>query len=420
MSSGVELIVFPIAVLTRMAFTSVNKAASGAAERQQRRIEARAWAERALADHDLLRSRIDAARGRYGEAITAMPPVDRRELSSTDEARAEAARARLAVLVRDAANRLRLELAAAGTAELVAGLRTGLASVTAPATAPTGPPAAPDPASPAETVRRVLERLDATVPAATRETLETRAAAVLTAGPGRVSALADDLRDGVRQANDSVAHRRARLAELHARLERNARYAALAGPAAEAMEEVRRALIATGDDPDPDWPALSAEVDDSINHALAAVLRDYAAGAVRDAFEEVGCEVEEGFDVLLVEQGAAHLRRPEWTDLAVRVRQDDVQGGQSLRLTLVAPEDSAAEIDAATEKKWCGTVDELLPALAARDLGVEVVERTAPGAGYVQPVSQTRFPFGDAEETDERSAGRRRPVEPRQRRAPRQ
>jgi hypothetical protein len=426
MSSGVELLVFPIGLLAMAAVRAGGSAVNAAAARQQRRIEARARADRALVEYDVLRGRVEEARQRFGSAITPMPELDRRGLDSTDAETAGIALRRLTDLVAGADARLRQEAAYAGTAALLAGLEAGLRTAAGGLDAAAGArsaasaPAAPDRRSPAETVRRVFERLDPTVTPAIRIELESRAANVLTAAPGRATLLADDLRDGVQQANDAVAVRRARLVDLHERLDRHSRHAVQAGPGRDALDGARRLLLAAGDDPDPDWPSLTAAVDQAVDRTVAAALRAYAATSVREALQEVGCEVEEDFDVLLVEDGVAHLRRPGWTDLAVRVRQADAESGQSLRFSLVAPKDTAVSLDAGTETRWCDTVDELLPALSSRGLGADVVERSKAGEGYVQPVERARFPFSaDTDENAEPAVRRRAPERREQRRAAR-
>jgi hypothetical protein len=383
-SSGVEIVAFPFglaafavggaAMLGAGLLRAGGGMANAVAARQQRRIEAAAREERARIEFDAVRHRVEDARRTFGDLIS--PPPD---IAPGDLPAATAFCER----------RLREELAAAGTAALVAGLAQSLGQLRQPA-APAGPVApgpggAPDPRGVAETVRRVLGRLDSAVPESVRAQVHARASHALAATPGQAASLVDDLRAGIQQANDDLANRRARLADLHQLLDRHT---------GEQIDQARRLLYGAADDPDPDWPALELAVEAAIAEVVAAAVERYTATALREALAGIGCEVEEDFDTLLVDAGMAHVRRPEWNGLAVRVRRQPREAGTgaALRLSLIGAR-GAPGLDEDTERGWCGTVDTLLPAL--RELGVEtaVRERSEIGAGHVQLVDPARFPF---------------------------
>jgi hypothetical protein len=420
------------------AVVGTSKAADAVAARQQRRIETRARIERATTDYNALLHRVETARERHGDAVSPLPPLPAGVLTTARPADAHAALATIAAALDAGERRLRDELARARTARLVASLAAvgavgaggpfpGVppAAATAPASGrvggggpsagpPVGPPVVPDDL--ADSVRRVFGRLDSAVAASVQAELDGRARQVLLARPGEAERLLDDLRFGVQRANDDLAARRARLADLHERLDRFA---------GEAVVAVRRRLYDAADDPDPDWGALEAAVNAAIDHAVAQAVRAYTAQALRESLEEVGCEVEEGFDVLLVANGFAHLRRPGWDDLAIRVRAGDGDG--VLRFNAVAPRDGDGRMDEATEHGWCATFDELLARLAEAGVPIEVTERSEIGDAHVQRVDPSRFPFAradveaevDVEAEAEIQAGRRRGRDRRDAREPR-
>src|SRR5207248_1928260 len=289
------------------------------------------------------------------------------------------------------------EITAARTEHVMAGVAAAIARVQAagPApVAPVGPAAAPMPAAElAESWRRVLGRLDSAVPSATAARFERRAADAL-AVPSAATArrLLDDLRYTIDRANAEVAQRRARLAELGRRL---------AHHAGTAVDEARIRIAAAADDPDPDLPGLERLVDDAVvaaEHAAAEAfaaavpaMRDYATRALRESLEEIGCAVEPDFEVTLVRDGMAHVQRPGWEDLAVRVRTNPRDNTMSFNL--VTPRDGTASDLATVEQQWCGAVDDLLPALADRGVEVAVTRRSEEGTAEAQQVDPARYPF---------------------------
>jgi hypothetical protein len=64
--------------------------------RQPRGIEVRACLDRARIEHTALQRRVDAARQRYGGAITPLPDLDDRQLRAADDAAADVVLSRVA------------------------------------------------------------------------------------------------------------------------------------------------------------------------------------------------------------------------------------------------------------------------------------------------------------------------------------
>jgi hypothetical protein len=133
---------------------------------------------------------------------------------------------------------------------------------------------------------------------------------------------------------------------------------------------------------------------------------------VREALEELGCEVEESFDTLIVDGAVATLRPADRTGhseapgrgaLTVRTRMSErglrfdavpaeavpaeavpaeAVPAEAVPAENVGPADTAgSDALAAAERAWCDDVETLVPALARRGIPVEIVARSAVGAG---------------------------------------
>ncbi len=431
MSAGVGLIaplslaVVPLAV-GFVAAGAVGAVADSVARRQIARLEAAARLERALIAHDALTARATwAAQG--GGHVTPVPALDPALRRAGDPAAVDAAIAQIVAVTARAAEVLGAQLATARTAVLVGTLDEAAAAVAARAAAAPSRPSTPQlapPAGPAgvisgrvtagdqarealrtraETVRRVLGRLDPSVPGAAQATLDHRARQVLTALPGEASRLVDDLRYAVQEANEALAAVRARLADLHERLDRYS---------GDAVAQARATLHAAADDPAPDWTHLAGVVDGAVDAAVEEALRAYTALALRESLEEIGCEVEDGFESLLTHDGVAHLRRPGWSQTAVRVRAGADDG--ELHFNMVRPRTAQPGLDPAAERDWCDALGDLPPALGQRGVQADVDVHTPLGQGRAQRVDPARFPFaGEAGDTRrERTERRDRSLRP--------
>jgi hypothetical protein len=398
-SSGAELLIIPAgvvvvggALLAGRALDAAAGALGGAADamaaRQQLRAQARARLDRAYTEFAALAARVQAEHGRQGSTITPPPTPPPRPGDLDDAVATVAEIGRLAAAVEE---RLRAELAAVRTAAVLAGLTEDLAALRDDAVraadratpAPARQRPLPIRADLADTVRRVFQRLDSGVSPREWEEISGRARAVLTARPESTRLLVDDLRYSVQLANGALTARRDRLADLHERLGR------FDGAAVEAA---RRSLYGAADDPEPDWPGLERAVHAAIDEAAAAANAAYVSQALAESLAEIGCEVQEGFDTLLVHGGIAHLRPAGLGEFAVRVR---TQADGALRFNMVTA--SAGELDEETERAWCSKLDELVPVLDALGLRVEVRERSDIGATGAQRIAPARFPFEVAE-----------------------
>jgi hypothetical protein len=397
-----------VAAVAGLAAGAVGLAAGAVGDRLAER-QTRGWAaadrlRSAVAAHDLLEARIARERARFGELITGLRTLPRPPSAGADVARAEALGAQIDALVAAAEQRFRAEVAAARTDRIMADVAAAIARLPKP-TAPPGHPAVAH-AAPgtliADSLERVLRRMDTGVPPDVATMLQSRAAdALRVESEATALRLLDDLRYSVDQANERVRRRAGALAELAQRM---------TGYAGPAIDEAQGRIAAAHDDPDPDLPALGQVVDTAIEQTLAPVLRDYTRRALRESLEEIGCTVEEDFEVALGRDGMAHVQRPGWDDLAVRVRSRD---GGAYHFNLVAPRDGETPDLAAVEHQWCGAVDQLLPALGERGLEVHTTHRSTEGDPEVQLVDPARFPF------EQRRRQRRRPDPAHRREQPR-
>ncbi|MFI5907639.1 hypothetical protein [Dactylosporangium sp. NPDC051541] len=377
------------------------------AERQQRAWNASDRLAQAVAEHDLLRGRIERERARFGELISPLAALARPGAVGADVERANAIGAHIDAQVAAAERRFRAEVAAARAGRIMADVAAAIARMAPPPSTPDRPAPAVAAQPSAElraSLERVLRRIDGAVPPKQSAVLEQRAAdALRVASEATALRLLDDLRYSVERANTEAGGRRTALRELSRRV------GGFSGPA---IDDIRARLLAAHDEPEPDLPALAHAVDAAIETTLAPVVRDYTRRALRESLQEIGCTVEEDFEVALGRDGLAHVQGQGWDDLAVRVRARDDNG---YRFNLVAPRDAEEPDLAAVEHRWCGAVDQLMTALAARGVGVETTHRSEEGDPHVQYVDPARFPF----ERRHRDGRRRADEQRRQRELPR-
>jgi hypothetical protein len=375
-------------------------------ERQQRSWAAADRISRSVAEHALLYARIERERGQFGDRITALAELGDIPSAGAHPGRAEAESTRIDALVQAADQRFRAEVAAARSGRIMAEVVAALDRLPRPAPAPGRPErtSAARPTAPvAESLERVLGRIGSGVPPTVSAMLQSRAADALRAhSEATALRLLNDLRYAVDQANERAHRRRDTLRELTGRM---------SGYAGPAIEDARARLVAAYDEPEPDLPGLGRAVDAAIEATLAPAVREYTRRALRESLEEIGCTVEEDFEVALGRDGMAHVRGPGWDDLAVRVR---TRGGENAyHFNLVAPADGAEPDVTALEHQWCSAVDQLMPALTERGVEVRTTHRSEEGDAEVQYVDPARFPFERRRQAQRRQADQQRRERPR-------
>jgi hypothetical protein len=400
MSAEVSVLVFAPAIIPLAlagvaaggAVWALGRASDAIIERQRREREARFQTERAVERYESLRRHAERAHAEFAE-VDLIPPLPGGFPPIGDGLRAQSATVDLSARAAAAERRLQEQLGLARSRRIVAGLQATINRIIATSPAPTAPrqPVAvqQQPAQLGESLRRVLARLDPAAAGEVIRQLEEWATQALSApSPAAAQMLLDDLRYSVEKANRAVKARRTRLAELAARTR------TYSGPH---IDEALAAIAAAEHDPDPDFPGLAAAVSAAIGKTTDEAVRAYTLWALRDSLQEIGCEVQEGFDSLLTGEGMAHLTREGWEDLAVRVRSRP--DSNTAHFNMVAPRTidgstvGSSGIDPSVEEQWCKAFDDLLPKLAERGVEVHVEERSVPGEAQAQEIDPARYPF---------------------------
>ncbi|ROO58408.1 hypothetical protein EDC02_0163 [Micromonospora sp. Llam0] len=389
---------------------AVGRAADALIERQQRVLAANFRIERAADRYQAVRRWAERARAEFGSGIDLPSELPRRS-AGADLARADTLADDLLARTAAAEQTLHAQLGAARARRIVARVRAAIADGAVTSRTDPGPDPAlgsPGPgrqrmtelAELGESLHRILSRLDAGASDVAVRQLEQWAEQALRApSPATARRLLDDLRHSVDKANQEVAARRARLDTLAAPLRERV------GPAVTVMHA---RLAAAADDPRPDWPGLTAAIDAALadaraaaDHVQTATTRTYTAWSVRESLQQLGYTAEQGFDDRLAGDGTAHLTRPDWQDLAVRVVQrpgdPHTPRRQDLHLDLVAPRDSEPDFGPAVRDQWQTSVAALTPALQERGFDVRVDDRGADSGPHVHPVDGQAYPFDRAD-----------------------
>ncbi|MDN3352631.1 response regulator receiver protein [Actinomadura sp. DC4] len=116
----------------------------------------------------------------------------------------------------------------------------------------------------------------------------------------------------------------------------------------------------------------------------------YVTAAIQEAFEELGYEVDEGFETLTANDGEAVLTRGDWTQHAIKIRVEDAR---QVRMALLRtePGESADQrrLDVEREEQWCASFEAARARLDAAGIHADVRWRVEPGEQRL-PVAQPR------------------------------
>ncbi|WP_067455715.1 response regulator receiver protein [Actinomadura macra] len=134
--------------------------------------------------------------------------------------------------------------------------------------------------------------------------------------------------------------------------------------------------------------------------------RRYVLDSITTAFEDLGYEVQAGFETLTADGGALVLTRGGWPDHSVKMRVDDAA---HVRASMVREKPAESEddrrVDVEREREWCEAFEAARERLAAAGISSEVAWRLDPGVREL-PVSdgsrQTRGRAGRRERHRER------------------
>jgi hypothetical protein len=255
---------------------------------------------------------------------------------------------------------------------------------------PDGPVASPQtadrtaPASAlATTMARVLARL---LPDTTdddrRAVIEAAEQAATAATQGEAESRLTEVRVRIQEANERARRRR----DDRAAAARFLRELDTHSDAADVR--ARLGEVAAGSRPFEE--VLRAEAVRLVGDLQHQAEHQYVATTLREAFEELGYEVGEGFETLTAQEGEAVLTRGDWAQHAVKVRVDDArQVRMALLRTEPAESDDQRRLDVEREEQWCASFEAARERLAEAGIHADVRWRVEPGEQRL-PVAQER------------------------------
>jgi hypothetical protein len=136
---------------------------------------------------------------------------------------------------------------------------------------------------------------------------------------------------------------------------------------------------------------LRAEAVRLVEDAQQQAEHRYVVATLREAFEELGYEVGEGFETLTARDGEAVLTRGDWAQHAVKVRVDDArQVRMALLRTEPAEGDDQRRLDVEREEQWCASFDAARERLAEAGIRADVRWRIEPGEQRLPVVQRQR------------------------------
>ncbi|REE96037.1 response regulator receiver protein [Thermomonospora umbrina] len=123
----------------------------------------------------------------------------------------------------------------------------------------------------------------------------------------------------------------------------------------------------------------------------AEVERRYVLNTVTAAFQEMGYEVDAGFETLTAQDGQVILSRGGWPDHGVRMRVDDARTIRAAMVRTRAPEsEDDRRRDAEREQEWCAAFEAARERLAAAGIDSAVTWRIEPGDHELPVVAEAR------------------------------
>jgi hypothetical protein len=136
--------------------------------------------------------------------------------------------------------------------------------------------------------------------------------------------------------------------------------------------------------------ALRAEAVRLVEDLQRQAEHEYVKRTLREAFEELGYELGEGFETLTAQEGEAVLTRGDWAQHTVKVRVDDArQVRMALLRTEPAESDDQRRLDVEREEQWCASFEAARERLARAGIHADVRWRVEPGEQRL-PVAQQR------------------------------
>jgi hypothetical protein len=241
----------------------------------------------------------------------------------------------------------------------------------------------PDEPSPlAATLSRVLARLLPDTTEDDRRAVTEAAEAAAASAQGEAESRLTEVRLRIQQANERARKRRD---------DRSAAARFLRELQAHPAADVRARLEEVAADARPFDEDLRAEAVRLVEDLQRRAEHQYVADTLRTAFEDLGYEVDEGFETLTAEDGELVLTRGDWTQHAIKMRVDDArQVRMALLRTEPAESDDQRRLDVEREEQWCASFDAARERLAEAGIHADVRWRVEPGEQRLPVMNRRR------------------------------
>jgi 8-oxo-dGTP pyrophosphatase MutT (NUDIX family) len=274
-------------------------------------------------------------------------------------------------------------IASATTGRIFATPETLKATPDTPTTAPQAAPQTAPPSALATTMARVLARL---LPDTTdddrRSVIEAAEQAAAAETQGEAESRLTEVRIRIQEANERARKSRDDRAAA-ARFLRELETHPEAGDVRARLGEVVAGARSFDD-------GLRAEAVRRVEDLQHQAEHQYVAATLREAFEELGYDIGEGFETLTAQEGEAVLTRGDWAQHAVKVRVDDArQVRMALLRTEPAESDDQRRLDVEREEQWCASFEAARERLAEAGIHAAVRWRVEPGEQRL-PVAQPK------------------------------
>ncbi|XVQ12629.1 response regulator receiver protein [Spirillospora sp. CA-255316] len=119
--------------------------------------------------------------------------------------------------------------------------------------------------------------------------------------------------------------------------------------------------------------------------------RRYVLSSITSAFEEMGYEVQQGFETLTAGDGEVVLSRGSWPDHSVRMRVDDAAHVRAAMVrTRPARGEDDRRLDVEREREWCEAFEAARERLEGAGIRSDVTWRLAPGVRELPVTDRSR------------------------------
>jgi hypothetical protein len=144
-------------------------------------------------------------------------------------------------------------------------------------------------------------------------------------------------------------------------------------------------------------PELREEAMAACEQVRAERENSYVRDALTRGLEQLGYDVDQGFDTFTAQGARLRLSRDQWPEHAVSV----VVDGERVRTMVVRTEsgegDDAERLDAEREEQWCADFEDLRDQLAGDGLHLDVHRLVPAGERHVPVASRRRSTAGQRE-----------------------